>query len=67
MGVAVAGANFLFCLAAGFEAANAGVAIGPRAVVNASSIASVLLGASDVFSLSNMSFPPPWEPGPAAV
>jgi len=50
MGVAVTGALF----AAGFDAANAGVAIGPKAVVNASSRASVLLGASEIFSVSNM-------------
>jgi hypothetical protein len=52
MGVAVTGALF----AAGFDAANAGVAIGPKAVVNASSRASVLLGASEIFSVSNIVF-----------
>jgi hypothetical protein len=50
MGVAV----FQFGLAVGFEAANAGMAVGPKAMVIASSRAIVLLGASEVLSLSNM-------------
>jgi hypothetical protein len=40
----------------GPEAARAGVAIGPRAVAKASNRAIVLLGASEVFSFSNMIF-----------
>src|SRR5580658_2554034 len=61
MGVAVAGATFPVGFTLGFEPAKAGMAVGPRAVVNASSRAIVLLGAFEVFRLSNIVYPPPWE------
>ena len=52
MGVAVVGVEFGVC----FSAANAGVAIGPRAVAADKNIAIILLGASNVFSFSNIFF-----------
>src|SRR5271156_598381 len=64
IGVAVAGSDFAVWLGAGFEAAKAGMAVGPRAMVVASSKAIILLGASDVFSLSNIILLRPGEHGP---
>jgi hypothetical protein len=55
MGVAVAGAVLPVCGAVGFELANAGMAVGPSAVVNASNNAIVFLGASD-FSVAIITF-----------
>ena len=49
MGVAV-GAPF----GAAFDAPNAGETLGPRAVVNAVSNASIFLGAANVFTLLNI-------------
>jgi hypothetical protein len=60
MGVAV----FQVCLPVGFEAANAGMAVGPKAMVIASSRAIILLGASEVLSLSNMFFLRPGKQNP---
>src|SRR5579864_8458466 len=53
IGVAVAGPD----LFADFDDANAGRALGPRAVISASSSAIAFLGASDDFKLLNI-FPP---------
>src|ERR1700685_1295507 len=57
MGVAVAGAA---CAAgfAVFEAAKAGITVGPSAVVKVSRNASVFLGASGNFSFLNIRSPP---------
>jgi hypothetical protein len=49
MGVAVQAA-----FGAAFEAANAGETLGPRAVVNAVSKASIFLGVADALMRSNM-------------
>src|ERR1700683_1846978 len=55
MGVAV-GAALPVGLVAGFEAANAGAAVGPRAGGKARSRGKGLRGGSEVFSLSNIVF-----------
>ena len=67
MGVAVAGAGFV-TFGAGFEAAKAGMAVGPTAVINARSIATVRRGTSDIdaldiFSMLNMILLRPGEQG----
>jgi hypothetical protein len=58
MGVAVVG-TVVVGFEVGFEAANAGMAVGPRALLNASRRASVFPEVSEVFNLSNIFFPPP--------
>ena len=54
MGVAVVVAAF----GVAFEAANAGETLGPRAVVNAVSKASIFLGAADALIRLNITLPP---------